>query len=259
MDWSFNQKKKVSVRFLFSIPLLSKLSWDTNIYNQWKKCNLRILHFADSVLLIEFLLIIFCSHWDYNQKRSTIELKGRAQYSSTTTEQASYQGAEFLAKREPFGQQTRCEERPISNGVCFNERAVSENYHVLKAEYGQVLFERDQAHRTLQIANLRSRSVLKQRRKNGAYGMDFFPFSINVVFLPYTSILILTTTNVKLTPAQYSPLFTLRMHWKLEDVTKTECLARSIYYALYLGYDRNIRDSFCAGTKTIPDRATGHT
>ena len=208
---------------------------------------------------MEFLLIIFCSHWDYNQKRSTIELKGRAQYSSTTTEQASYQGAEFLAKREPFGQQTSCEERPISNGVCLSERAVSENYHVLKAEYGRVLFERDQAHRTLQIANLRSRSVLKQRRKNGAYGMDFFPFLINVVFLPYTSILILTTTNVKLTPAQYSPLFTLRMHWKLEDVTKTECLARSIYYALYLGYDRNIRDSFCAGTKTIPDRATGHT
>ena len=30
--------------------------------------------------------------------------------------------------------------------------------------------------------------------------MDFFPFSINVVFLPYTSILILTTTNVKPDP-----------------------------------------------------------
>ncbi|CAH3193141.1 unnamed protein product, partial [Porites evermanni] len=101
--------------------------------------------------------------------RSTVELKGGAQYSPTTTEQASYQGAEFPAKREPFGQQTRCEERPISNGVCFNERAVSENYHLLKAEYGQVLFERDQAHRTLQIANLQRRSVLKQRRKNGAY------------------------------------------------------------------------------------------
>ena len=231
-------------------------------------CNSRLalLLISKSFYVILFFFIeFFCSffvvtdHWDYNQKRSTIELKGRAQYSPRTTEQASHQGAEFLAKRAPFGHQTCCEERPISNGVCFSERAVSENYHVLKAEYGRVLFERDQAHRTLQIANLRSRSVLKQRRKNGAYGMDFFPFSINVVFLPYTSILILTTTNVKLTPAQYSPLFTLRMHWKLEDVTKTECLARSIYYALYLGYDRNIRDSFCAGTKTIPDRATGHT
>ena len=45
VDSSFNQKKKVSVRFLFSIPLLSKLSGDTNICNQWKKCNLRILQF----------------------------------------------------------------------------------------------------------------------------------------------------------------------------------------------------------------------
>ena len=133
----------------------------------------------------------FCSffvvthHWDYNQKRSTIELKGRAQYSRRTTDQASHQGAEFLAKRAPFGQQTCCEERPISNGVYCNERAVSENYHILKAEYGQVLFERDQAHRTLQIANFQRTSVVKQQRNNGSYGMEFFPFLITVVFLPY--------------------------------------------------------------------------
>ena len=133
------------------------------------------------VLCYSFLYIdFFCSffvvthHWDYNQKRSTIELKGRAQYSPRTTDQASHQGAEFLAKRAPFGQQTCCEERPISNGVYCNERAVSENYHVLKAEYGQVLFERDQVHRTLQIANFQCTSVLKQRRNNGTYGMEFF-------------------------------------------------------------------------------------
>ncbi|CAH3107457.1 unnamed protein product, partial [Porites lobata] len=100
---------------------------------------------------------------------TTIELKGGAQYSPRTTEQASHQGAEVLAKREPFGQQTSCEERPISNGVCFSERAVSENYHVLKAEYGRVLFERDQAHRTLQIANFQRTSVVKQQRNNGSY------------------------------------------------------------------------------------------
>ena len=140
-------------------------------------------------LKIEFFCSFFLvtDHWDYNQKRSTIELKGRAQYSPRTTEQASHQGAEFLAKREPFGQQTFCEERPISNGVYCNGRAVSENYHVLKAEYGQVLFERDQAHRTLQIANFQRTSVLKQRRNNGTYGMEFFPFSITIVFHPYIS------------------------------------------------------------------------
>ena len=104
---------------------------------------------------------------------------------SRTTEQASYQRTEFLAKRALFGHQTCCEERPISNGVYCNERAVFENYHVLKAEYRQVLFERDQAHRTLQIANFQRTSVLKQRRNNGTYGMEFFPFSITVVFLPY--------------------------------------------------------------------------
>ena len=84
-------------------------------------------------------------------------------------------------------------------------------YHVLKAEYGQVLFERDQAQRILQMANFQRRSVLK----NGTYGMEFFSiFDKRRFSSPYlpTSILILTTTNVKLTPAQYSPLFTLRMH-----------------------------------------------
>ena len=35
VDSSFNRKKKF--QFLFSIPLLSKLSEDTNICNQWKK------------------------------------------------------------------------------------------------------------------------------------------------------------------------------------------------------------------------------
>ena len=159
-------------------------------------CNSRLalLLISKSFYVILFFLIeFFCSffvvtdHWDYNQKRSTIELKGRAQYSPRTTEQASHQGAEFLAKREPFGQQTFCEERPISNGVYCNGRTVSENYHVLKAEYGQVLFERDQAHRTLQIANFQRTSVLKQRRNNGTYGMEFFPFSITIVFHPYIS------------------------------------------------------------------------
>ena len=83
-------------------------------------------------------------------------------------------------------------------------------YHVLKAEYGQVLFERDQAQRILQMANFQRRSVL-----NGTYGMEFFSIfdkrRFSSLYLP-TSILFLTTTNVKLTPAQYSPLFILRMH-----------------------------------------------
>ena len=154
----------------------------------------------------------FCSffvvtdHWDYNQKRSTIELKGRAQYSPRTTEQASHQGAEFHAKTAPFGHQTCCEERPISNGVYCNERAVSENYHVLKAEYGQVLFERDQAHRTLQIANFQRTSVLKQQRNNGPYGMEFFSIFDNGSFSSlYLHQGCLTTTTIKLTPAQYLP------------------------------------------------------
>ena len=85
-------------------------------------------------------------------------------------------------------------------------------YHVLNAEYGQVLFERDQAQRILQIANFQRRSVLKQRTKNRTYDMDFFSIfdksSFSSLYLP-TSILILTTTNVKLTPPEYSPLFAM--------------------------------------------------
>ena len=39
----------------------------------------------------------------------------------------------------------------------------------------------------------------------------------------------------------------------VEDVMKTECLATSIYYALYLGDDHTIPDSFLRRLKTIPD------
>ena len=66
-------------------------------------------------------------------------------------------------------------------------------YHVLKAEYGQVLFERDQlqAQRILQIANFQRRSVLKQRRKNETYGMEFFSIfdkpRFSSLYLPYVN------------------------------------------------------------------------
>ena len=39
----------------------------------------------------------------------------------------------------------------------------------------------------------------------------------------------------------------------VEDIMKTECLATIIYYALYLGDDHTIPDSFLRRLKTIPD------
>ena len=126
------RKKKVSVSFCFQYHFFSNLSQDKNICNQWRKCKTRkwilsfaeafprkincfrsfIRHqpfflliwgsfsfnFADSVLLIEFLLIIFFSHLDYNQKRSTVELQRGAQYSPGQRSKDPTRGPNFLPK-----------------------------------------------------------------------------------------------------------------------------------------------------------------
>ena len=94
-----------------------------------------------------------------------------------------------------------------------------------KAEYGRVLFERDQAQRTLQMANVQRRSVRKQWRNNVSNGMKFFPFSINVTT---SGLFNTTTTNIKLTPAQYL------LHKDIINSMKTKCLfyLRSSYITL---------------------------
>ena len=91
--------------------------------------------------------------------------------------------------------------------------------------------------------------------------MDFFPFSINVVFVPYIYVNSdFVNYKRKTDPCTIFTTFHTENALKIpEDVMKTECLARGIYYALYIGYDHNIPDSFCASTKAISDMATGHT